>query len=59
MKIKLSRILKIISTILIAVGIAYLFLFVLEQNRSVTDILDDRPQGTGPYERRLHFCGEY
>lgn len=40
MKIKLSRILKIISTILIAVGIAYLFLFVLEQNRSVTDILD-------------------
>ena len=40
MKIKLSRVLKIISTILIAVGIAYLFLFVLEQNRSVTDILD-------------------
>ena len=40
MSIKLGRVLKVISTILIAVGIAYLFLFVKEQNRSVTDILD-------------------
>ena len=40
MKLKLSRVLKIISTILIAVGVAYLFLFVIEQNRNVTDILE-------------------
>ena len=40
MKLKLSRVLKIISTILIAVGVAYLFLFVMEQNRNVTDILE-------------------
>ena len=40
MGIRLGRVLKVISTILIAVGIAYLFLFVTEQNRSATDILD-------------------
>ena len=40
MRIKLSRVLKILSVILIAVGIVYLFLFVLEQDHNVTDILD-------------------
>ena len=40
MKIKLGRILKILSTILIAVGIGYLFLFVQSKNRSLLDIFD-------------------
>lgn len=40
MKIKLGGILKVLSTILIAAGIADLFLFVNRQNRSLLDIFD-------------------
>ncbi|MCR5794760.1 MAG: hypothetical protein K6G61_05380 [Solobacterium sp.] len=54
MKIKLGRILKILSTVLIAVGIAYLFLFVREQNSSVLDIFD-RPSYYAAQNYRLLF----